>query len=218
MASDLITDVDLAMPEIIAHLIDEIPTRPYQKGWSGTGVTRDLTCQGQIILPESELGSYCCGAVLELAWGLLDLFRKTDVLDPSDMRAFYEQTYERADLGYEKGGIGVAIADLGWGDLVDVEDAQCGDFAQLWDCRASDWEYTFGHAVAIIGQSHKYRSPAVTVWSSDNLENDGHGFDHWYYSHPRKGYEREWYVGRFDVEWLIDHLVESEVRSILSEF
>lgn len=115
----------------------------YNKAWSGSGTPEEIRFQDHRILPVCEGGTYCCGFTFSVAMraaaerGLL----KDKTVE--QMRKFQQEWYGATDTTREK-TCTLAAENLGIGRAIPFNEAQPGDFCQLWRAKS-------GHSVLFLG-------------------------------------------------------------------
>lgn len=133
----------------------------YNNKWTGSGTPEQIDHKGQRVLAEGTDGTYCSGftfAVVMKTAAEAGLLKDKSV---AQIRRFQKNWYGAvSDEEMREKQCALAVGELGIGRRVLIEEAQPGDFAQLWRGRS-------GHSVVFLGWVHdqegkraglKYRS------------------------------------------------------------
>src|SRR4051812_36132606 len=126
--------------------------------WKGSGVPEDIRFDGTMILPKGK-ATYCSGFTFAVAMksaGERGLLSGKSV---DDIRAFQKQWYGSTKESAET-QCAYALEKLGIGRAVKQDDAQAGDFLQLWRTNKSGHSVVFLEWIREDGQpiGIKYRS------------------------------------------------------------
>lgn len=144
----------------------------YDRSWGGSGVPTDIEHRGERILSGSTSGTYCCGLTFAVAMKVLaaeDLLKRKDA---ADVRRFQKEWYGATADSNER-LCAQAVETLGVGKEVDADDAQPGDFCQLW--RAT--EKPSGHSVLFLGWIEPVAGERVGLhYLSSQGSTDGIGY------------------------------------------
>lgn len=115
----------------------------YNRQWKGSGSPEAILHQGEVILPISEGGTFCCGytlAVVVQAATERELLADKSV---EQVKKFHKDWFGVPD-GPERTLCTFAMEELGVGHAVPLAEAMPGDFVQLWRTSGS------GHSVLFL--------------------------------------------------------------------
>jgi hypothetical protein len=136
-------------------------------GWKGSGVPEAIRFKGEQILPKGE-HTYCSGytfAVVMKAAEERGLLRDISV---DQIRAFQKQWYGATKESGETQCV-FAVKALGIGEQIAAENAQPGDFLQLWRSNKS------GHSVVFLEWVVERDRPIGIKYRSTQTSTDGIG-------------------------------------------
>jgi hypothetical protein len=130
----------------------------YDSSWKGSGVPAEIRFHDERVLPKGR-GSYCCGFTFTVA---MDAATRRGLLrDKSvdQVRAFQKQWYGATEESREI-QCAFAVATLGIGKPVELQDARPGDFLQFWRTNKSGHSVVFLEWIAEGGErvGFRYRS------------------------------------------------------------
>lgn len=131
---------------------------------SAGGCLADLRLGGVTVLKAGR-GTYCCGITLEMFWrGWESFAAESGAPFMGGLSADRARTLQRAwfCIGTRRGALD-ALVPLGLGVQVRPEDAQPGDFAQLWRPNGT------GHSVLVLSLARGRISYLSTQRSTDGI-------------------------------------------------
>ena len=121
----------------------------YNEKWGGTGCPEEIQFEKQRVLGKGTNGTYCCGftfAVAMKAGGKMDLFKGKTI---EQIKRFQKEWYGAVDEPeIREKQCSVAVEHLGVGKSIPSDEAQPGDFCQLWREKS-------GHSVIFMGWEEK---------------------------------------------------------------
>ena len=121
----------------------------YNLKWGGTGTPEEILFDQQRVLAKGSDGTYCCGftfAVAMKAGGEMELFKGKTI---EQIKRFQKEWYGAVDEPeIREKQCSVAVEHLGVGKSIPFDDAQPGDFCQLWREKS-------GHSVIFLGWEMK---------------------------------------------------------------
>lgn len=115
----------------------------YDRTWSSTGPPEAIFHQGELLLAASEGGTYCCGYTFCVAVKTLaqrGLLAERSINELKEFKRLWYGDPEQEDRTL----VVLAAETLGFGHAVPLDDAQPGDFVQLWRTNGS------GHSVIFL--------------------------------------------------------------------
>ncbi|MEO1498770.1 MAG: hypothetical protein AAFV43_16615 [Planctomycetota bacterium] len=127
----------------------------YNRTWAGSGTPDAVVHEGRQVLAAGQGGTYCCGYTFAVA---MQTLADRDLLDgkPYDaVKRFQKLWYGATELDDDT-LCTLAVETLGVGRAVPLDEAQPGDFVQLWRTNGS------GHSVIFLDW-------AVDVTSGDRV-------------------------------------------------
>jgi hypothetical protein len=145
-----------------------------------TGVKEPVDFKGERLLEATESGSFCCGYTFAVAMRVADERGLLKDKSVEDARKFLKDWYGAP--GGDKTLVVLAVENLGIGKAVPFEDAQEGDFVQLWREGGSGHSVIFLKWIEEDGKrvGFRYRSSQkLTDGIGDRTEyfNDAPGHD-----------------------------------------
>lgn len=203
-------DMQQSYQSVLQQVIFQMAEHPYSHSADAKdGVGVDIAWGGKpLYRAAASPRYYCVGAVAEVVTKTLKRLGFERHITHEKMREFrkhlyiYEQAPVRIDGAYTKGGPGGMVA-LGWGQMVDIKDAQLGDLAQIWHVHEETGHCVAGHAVIVTGQGERAAKRTINDWSASPLLK-GIGTDWHYHKYTKerdgKRYHRKIFVGRWDFD------------------
>jgi len=133
----------------VAHAADVVEiARSFPDGggycWESgsTGVTEPVTFRGETLLDATAEGSFCCGYTYAVAVRAAERRGLLEDKSVDDLKRFLKDWYGAP--GGDKTLVVLAVENLGIGRAVPLEEAEPGDFVQLWRAGGS------GHSVVFL--------------------------------------------------------------------
>ena len=159
----------------------------------GSGVCIALKHDGKIIRSCGDDTSHCCGFTLSVAFIAATNRGLLNGKDLTEVKKFSSNWYSAGGAGSGKLCV-AALENLGIGKEVSLEDAQEGDFCQIWRTNGS------GHSVIFL--SHIYEGDDIIGFNyrSSQSSTDGIGDSSEHFSDSGKGKMDKdvTYFGRMD--------------------
>lgn len=152
----------LAMPAWANDVIDVARSFPDGGGYhwesGSTGVKEPVNFKGDCLLEATEEGSFCCGYTFAVAMRVAEERGLLADKSVDDAKRFLKDWYGAP--GGDKTLVVLAVENLGVGEAVSFEDAQPGDFVQLWRAGGSGHSVIFLKWIEEDGQKvgFRYRS------------------------------------------------------------
>lgn len=115
----------------------------YNNKWAGSGTPETVTHDGQQVLAASEGGTYCCGFTFAVAMRAAEQQELLANKSFDEVKRFQKLWYGATD-SEDKTLVVLAAETLGVGRGVPIEQAEPGDFVQLWRANGS------GHSVVFL--------------------------------------------------------------------
>ena len=145
----------------------------YNLKWGGTGTPEEILFDGQRVLARGTDGTYCCGFTFTVAMkagAQLELFKGKTL---EQIKRFQKEWYGAVDEPeLREKQCSLAVGNLGVGRSIPFDDAQPGDFCQLWRGKGGhsviflEWVEKEGERIGF-----KYRSSqGSTKGIGDNVE------------------------------------------------
>lgn len=197
----------------IKSVINNTTFLPYGRG-DEEGATKQVDWQGEKILRKGTVTS-CVWATTECLLESIKLLGAGEPLTVEQVKTLRAYAFVY-DIEENKGGIAAGMVEIGIADWVeDPQDAQYGDFAQMWaECEGENPVY--GHSVVITGTETKQTGSEeepeerliINTWSAEKFGVEQAGIAHsWYnakrfYSKGGKTYARKWYIARLKEDWI----------------
>ena len=125
----------VATPLAVASDVIEV-ARTFPDGggydWTpgATGVKEPVDFKGERLLEATDGGSFCCGYTFAVAMRVANDRGLLEDKSVEDARKFLKEWYGAP--GGDKTLVVLAVENMGIGKAVSLEDAQPGDFVQLW--------------------------------------------------------------------------------------
>ena len=153
----------------------------YNNKWTGSGTPEAVIHDGQVVLPTSEGGTYCCGFTFCVA---AKVARDRGLLEglPFDAVKRFQKDWYGAAGGEDETLVVLAVERLGIGTRVELEDAEPGDFVQLWRTKSGhsviflEWIEEAGEWIGFRYRSSQGSTDGIgdTVeYFSDSLDSEG---------------------------------------------
>ncbi|QDV74945.1 hypothetical protein Spa11_31540 [Botrimarina mediterranea] len=162
-AALLLLSLVIATPLALASdVIDVARSFPDGGGYNwtagATGVKEPVDFKGARLLEATEGGSFCCGYTFAVAMRVAEERSLLKDKSVEDARKFLKDWYGAP--GGDKTLVVLAVENLGIGEAVPFEDAQTGDFVQLWREGGSGHSVIFLKWIEEDGQrvGFRYRS------------------------------------------------------------
>lgn len=143
----------------------------YDKNWGGSGAPTDIVHNGATVLSKATSGTYCCGFTFAVAMGALAGTPTLADKSTKDVRTFQKAWYGATKESSER-QCATAVAALGVGREVPLEDARAGDFAQLWRMTKKP----SGHSVLFLSWIEVGENKVGFNYLSSQGSTDGIGF------------------------------------------
>ncbi len=137
---------------------------------AGSGTPLEIKFKDERILPAGTNGTYCSGFTFAVVMGAAEERGLLKNKTPAEIRVFQKEWY--GSTGDTNKQAGPAMENLGIGKSISAEQAQPGDFVQLWRSKS-------GHSAVFLGWveeagkkiGFRYRSSQKsTDGISDNVE------------------------------------------------
>jgi hypothetical protein len=119
----------------------------YRKDWKGSGTPEAIEFAGTRILTAGQGGTYCSGFTFAVAMRAAAARGLLAEKKPAELTVFQKHWYGAVPIAAERQCV-EAMERLGIGKAVALEDAQPGDFVQIW--RVSEKGKTSGHSVVLL--------------------------------------------------------------------
>ena len=159
-----------------------------------SGVTRPVTFRGQTLLDATDEGSFCCGYTYAVAVEVAQARGLLDAKSVEDLRRFLKLWYGAP--GGDRTLVVQALEELEIGHAVALEEAQPGDFVQLWRTTGS------GHSVVFLEWVEERGERVGFRYRSSQPATDGVGDVTEFFAdaggHGGKVLRAETYVGRLN--------------------
>lgn len=140
----------------------------YNRKWSGSGSPEAITHDGRRVLAAGEGGTYCCGYTFAVAMKVAQQRGLLEGKSFDDVKRFQKLWYGATDAD-DKTLVVLAAETLGVGRGVPLEEAQPGDFVQLWRHGGS------GHSVVLLGWVEEEGRKVGVRYRSSQGSTDGVG-------------------------------------------
>lgn len=138
----------------------------YNKAWKGTGTAEEISFKGEKILARGEM-TYCCGFTFTVVMRAAADRGLLKDKKPQQVREFQKSWYGATEPSKEK-QCQFAMTTLGVGKAVSFDDAQPGDFVQLWREKS-------GHSVMFLGWVEEDGKKVGLRYRSSQGSTDGIG-------------------------------------------
>lgn len=131
----------------------------YNRKWAGSGTPQAVEHEGKQVLATGQGGTYCCGYTFCVAMRVL---KERDLLKGKsfdEVKRFQKLWYGATELKDDTLCV-LAAETLGVGQAVPLDEAQPGDFVQLWRTNGSGHSVIFVEWVSQDGEhiGFRYRS------------------------------------------------------------
>jgi hypothetical protein len=140
----------------------------------GTGVPQDVFCNGNLVLPRSQGGSYCCGFTFAVAMRVAADRRLLDHLSVEQLKQFQKKWYGATSDSRMKQLV-TAMEDFGIGIEVNPVNAVPGDFV-VFSTK------TYGHSAVFLDWVRRNGVIVGLKYRSSQVATDGVGDDIQYFT------------------------------------
>lgn len=144
----------------------------YRGDWKGSGTPESIEVAGTQIIGKGDGGTYCSGFTFAVA--VRSALSRGLLADkePAQLKAFQKEWYGAIAPAAEKQCV-EALENLGIGKEVALNEAQPGDFVQLW--RVPENGKTSGHSVVLVRLIRERGQPAGFEYRSSQPGTRGIG-------------------------------------------
>ncbi len=144
----------------------------YNRQWKGSGSPEAILHRGEVILPISEGGTFCCGFTLAVVVKAATERGLLEDKSVAQVKKFHKNWFGVPD-GPDRTLCTYAMEELGVGHAIPLAKAKPGDFVQLWRTSGSGHSVLFLKWVTEAGKQvgfHYRSSQGSTDGIADKIE------------------------------------------------